>query len=464
MRNPLRSMFDRIARGLSSLPPLAVLAIGWCALLVYAFPGQMTQDSFDNLREARDGIYSDAHPPMINLAWKICDSIIAGPFGMFILQTTLFLAGLYLILRLAFAPRRAAWLATAIFVFPPISVTMAVIWKDCIMAGCLAIGAVGLMSPRRSRQLLALLAMFVATGVRYNSFGATLPLIVLLFQWKPAWQGVRRYALATVVWFATTFAAFAANAAITDHQLHLWHSSLALYDTVGTLAHLDEDLSDAELQRQFAGTELLTKSNIHENIRAAYRPRDFFPIVNNPKLAMWSVPINGYAPAPEPQREAIGRMWWNTITTYPLQYVEHRLAVTHAVLIGGGVVPNREFQYPQNAHAAGIGTGWSSIQLKMTKWMRFAVKHTPLFTPYVYLVISLLLLPLAWRQRDVLAILLSGLVMESSLLFLAASNDYRYSHWMILCTILAVVMLTGRRYRSSANTNARASGASLETG
>lgn len=460
----MRSVYARVAHRISSLPPFAVLAIGWCVLLVYAFPGQMTQDSFDNLREARSGVYSDAHPPMINLVWKVCDTLISGPFGMFVLQTTLFLAGLYAIMRLAFAPRRAAWLATAIFLFPPISVTMAVIWKDCIMAACLAMGTIGLMSERRSRKVLGLFAMFVATGVRYNSFGATLPLVILLFQWFPAWRGVRRYALATVVWFGTTFGAFAANAAITDHQLHLWHSSLALFDTVGTLAHLDEDLPDAEIQRQFAGTELLTKSEIHANIRAAYRPRDFFPIVNNPKLAMWSVPINGYEPAPEPQREAIARMWWNTITTYPLQYIEHRLAVTNSVLVGGGVVPNREFQFPEYVASVGIGTGWTSLQLAMTRWMRYIVKHTPLFTPWVYLIVSLLLLPLAWRQRDVLAILLSGLVMESSLLFLAASNDYRYSHWMILCTIIAVVMLTGRRYRATENTKARASGATLETG
>ncbi len=460
----LRSICARVARCASKLPPLAILALGWCVVLIYAFPGQMTQDSFDNLREARAGIYSDAHPPMINLILKVTETVIAGPFGMFIVQTTLLMAGLYTIMRRTFGPRRAAWFATAIFVFPPISVTMAVIWKDCIMAGCLAFGAAGLMSQRRPLKVLGLVAMFVATGVRYNSFGATLPLVVILFQWGPTSHGVKRYALSIVVWFVTTFAAFATNAAITDHQLHLWHSSLALFDTVGTLAHLDEDLSDAELQREFAGTGLLTKSDIHANIRAAYRPRDFFPIVNNPKLAMWSVPINGYEPAPAPQREAIARMWWDTITSHPLEYVEHRLAVTHSVLIGGGVVPSREFQYPENAHQMGIGTGWSAIQLSMSKWMRFVVRHSPLFTPYVYLIVAMILLPLAARHRDILAILLSGIVMESSLLFLAASNDYRYSHWMILCTIVGAVMLTARRYRSTVNTNARASGATLDTG
>ena len=60
----------------------------------------------------------------------------------------------------------------------------------------------------------------------------------------------------------------------------------------------------------------------------------------------------------------------------------------------------------------------------------------------------LVLLPLARRNRAVLATILSGLVFESSLLFLAASPDYRYSHWMIVCTLIAVVELTARRMRT----------------
>jgi hypothetical protein len=47
--------------------PIIVLAIAWTVLVVYAFPGQLTQDSLDHLSEARSGFYTDAHPPAINL-------------------------------------------------------------------------------------------------------------------------------------------------------------------------------------------------------------------------------------------------------------------------------------------------------------------------------------------------------------------------------------------------------------
>jgi hypothetical protein len=67
----------------------------------------------------------------------------------------------------------------------------------------------------------------------------------------------------------------------------------------------------------------------------------------------------------------------------------------------------------------------------------------------VYVVITLLLLSIAWRQRDVLAILLSGLGMEATLLPLVHSRDYRYSHWMVITTMIGCIVVIARRYRAA---------------
>jgi hypothetical protein len=435
--------------------PPAILGIGWAILLVFAYPGMMTQDSFDHLREMRSGLYSDSHPPAISLIWKVLDHVIAGQLGMLLLQTGTFLAGLYYLLRRVFAPRRAAWVAVAVFLFPPVMMPMGVIWKDCLMAGFLALGAAGLLSERRGRRLLGLAAMFGAMAVRYNALGATLPLVVLLFEWRPAMHWLPRYALSTAAWLATTFAAFGLNKAITDVEMHYWHSSLAIYDIVGTLAHVDEDLPDAELRELLAGTDLVIDRDIHATARNAYSTRDFFPIVNSDKYAMWAVPINGYVPAPEAQRDAIGRAWWDTITRYPGAYVRHRIAVTAEVIglgevAAAGAVTKRDFRWPGFANELGLGTGWSKLQRKLSKWMRALQRNTPIFVPYIYAVAALLFLPLAIRQRDALALLLSGLGMEGTLVLLAHSNDYRYSHWMVICTVLGAIVLGARRYRAAA--------------
>jgi len=46
-------------------------------------------------------------------------------------------------------------------------------------------------------------------------------------------------------------------------------------------------------------------------------------------------------------------------------------------------------------------------------------------------------------------VLASGIVMEGSLLVLAPSPDYRYSHWMVVCTAIGVISVTARRYRDA---------------
>src|SRR3982751_5100471 len=95
----------------------------------------MTTDSFDHLAEARAGVYTDGHPPTISLLWKLTEYVIAGGFGMLIVQSTAFLLGVYAILRNTLAPRRAAWIAALVFVFPPVFLPFAAIWKDSVMAG-----------------------------------------------------------------------------------------------------------------------------------------------------------------------------------------------------------------------------------------------------------------------------------------------------------------------------------------
>lgn len=432
--------------------PATVLLVAWAILLIYGFPGQMTQDSYDHIREARARLYSDAHPPIINWVWAFLDYFIPGPFGMYLLQTGLFLAGLYSILQWLLAPRRAAWVTAAVLLYPPIGVVMSVIWKDCMMAGLLAIGIAGVVSPHRWRKLLGLVAICLGTAMRYNAFGATAPILVLLFEWRPGMPWLRRYALATAAWLVVTLAAFSINKRLTDRPMHYWISSLAVYDIVGTYANLDRDVPDEELARALAGTNVLVTKDLHATMRELYSTRSFFPILNHPTKTLWNLPINYYDAAPEAQRDAIARAFWNTLRTYPAAYAKHRLRVTAAVIDleskrQGGAIIKRDARDPTFMHQQGLATGYSKAQMKISRKLQWLAKHTPLFTPWVYLLISLLLLPLALRQRDTLALVLSGLGMESSLLFLAHSVDYRYSHWMVLTTVLGCMMVVVRRVR-----------------
>lgn len=445
-----------IGKRIAAAPPWLVLAVAWLVLALYAFPGQMTQDSWDHLTEARNGVFTDSHPPLIDLLFRWLDYVIAGPFLMLVVQSVALLLGLYGMFRRTFAARGAAWATFGLHVFPPVMMPMAVIWKDGLMAGFLTLGVVAMFDPRRRVRILALVALFVASAVRYNAFAATLPLIVLVFEWRPHLHRWKRYAIAAAVWLTVTLAAFGANRLLTDKPMYSWYSSLAVYDIVGTLTYVDRDYSDAELEQLFAGTGLLVHHDIHKTMRALYTPKDFLPIINDAKLALWGLPINGVVPAPAAVRDAVARAWWDVVASHFGAYVEHRLAVTGSVLSVGsarvpGAVTRRDaFRWPDYVHQMGQGTGWSKLQRKWTGAMSWIWRNTPIFVPWIYAVLSIVLIPFAWRHRDVLALLVSGLVFEASLVLLAASGDYRYSHWMVVTVCVAIVVLTARRSRATA--------------
>lgn len=443
-------------RRIAEPPPLVVLALGWLVVVIYAFPGMMTMDSIDQLREARSDFYTDGHPPAMAWLWRYVDKLIAGPFGMLVIQSVAFLAGLYLLLRRAMQPRRAAVAASLLFVFPPVLAPMAVIWKDCLMAGMLVLGTAALLDERRWLKLAGLAAFVIATAVRYNAPAATLPLVVILFTWlpsSPAWRAcIARYALATGAWLAVTIAALGLGKALTDQPMHFWHSSLALMDTVGTLADTDGTIPDAELRELFTGTEILVDKDIHAALRRQYSPLDYEPLIRG-EGHLWDVPVSGTQPAPEPKRDAISRMFWTTVKSHVGAYLAHRAAIMHNVLAlpGGPVyspVMMHRMQFKGLIEQLGVGTKWTGLQNWMQRKAQWFARKTPLFRPWIYLVLSLVLLPLAWRHRDVLALLLSGIGLEASLFPLAPTPDYRYSHWMVVCTCIAVVMLVARRARA----------------
>ena len=111
--------------------------------------------------------------------------------------------------------------------------------------------------------------------MRYNALAATLPLVLLVFEWERGKRWLRRYAIAIGAWLAITLLAFAINSALTDRKMYFWHSTLALADITGTLAYVDEDLPDAELRPLLAPTEIKIDHDIHASLRAKYRPDTF---------------------------------------------------------------------------------------------------------------------------------------------------------------------------------------------
>ena len=425
--------------------PRLILVIGGLVFLLYAYPGIMSIDSVDQLTEAREGFYTDPHPPVMAAIWRALDAIIAGPFLMLLLQSIAFLAGVYLVLTRVLARRSAAIAAVLVLLFPPVMCTMAFIWKDALMAGMLALAAGLVMQRCRWARVASLVCFAVATAVKYNAFAASFPLIVLLFEWTPGKRWLVRYALAAVAWLAITFSAMGVNELLVDQRMHFWHSTLAVYDIAGVINY-ERTMSDDELRRELAGTGLRIDHDIQPAMRRVYATRNLLKLVVG-RQRIWDLPTSGRIPAPEAQRDAVASAWWRMVTQHPRAYLQHRagffLSVTGVSYGSFGAVPLRTISY-RPADRLGLDLRPYDYQDTWSGLYRWLDDHTPLFRQWLYLVVALLLLPLCRRNRGAAALLVSGLLVEASLFFIAPSTDYRYSHWTIVCTSVAFVMVCTR--------------------
>jgi hypothetical protein len=447
----MRGVWMAIRARLNRLSPRVILAFGWVALFVYGFPGIMSLESIRQIAEGRDGVYTDLTPALVSGLWRVTTVLFGGPFGMFLIQITLFVIGLFFVLGRALSERAAAIATSLVTVFPPVLVVMGVVWKEALMAGPLLLGVAGLTADRRAHRLWGLGACAFAAAVCYSAIAVTLPLIVILFTWFPieaTWRSrLRRYAVAAVAWLAVTLTACSVNAVLTDKELYPWSTGLALFDTVGTLKYADGDLTDDQVRELTRGTELLVDQNIHAAMRARYRPADFDALIATDGR-LWDV--SRQTALPEARRDAISNMFWATVTDHPGAYLHHRWALFELQLATNGFVWDAVMQHrfqdkelmnvylSLTTNSSGLQESW---QRRFLRW----AKKTPIQVPWIYLVIAFILLPLCRGSRDTFALLLSGIALAIAEFFVALIPDYRFVHWTVLATTISIVMLVARR-------------------
>jgi hypothetical protein len=437
---------------LAKVRPRTVVAIAWLALFLYGFPGQMIPDAFEHLIEARANFYTDASPPVFTLLFDLSDWMFGGQVLVFLLQITAFVAGAYLTFR-RLGLAQAHWWTLGFCIFPPVIAPLAPVWKDALLPGLLLLGFACVLDQRRWVRLLALVALWGAIAIRYNAFAAVAPIVVLLFEWRPGLHWVKRYAISTAAWVAITFAAYQANALLTDREMHLYYASLALFDIAGTVQN--SSMTDAELAPLMEGTGFRrgTEPTVRARITKMYRTRNFYYLVEEPDPT-WRVPLRGIEPQTPETQARIAHAWSVIVGGHKGAYLLHRARVFREVLALAGktraywAVVERNYAYPITAQQVGVAVSASPLQRGATAVYTWIWEHTPLFEPWVYFALCLILLPFARKHRDVLALLLSGVAIELTLFFLASSPDYRYSHWMVLTAILSWITLIARRNAS----------------
>jgi hypothetical protein len=433
------------------LGALGVLAFG---ITLYLFvPGYMGPDSRSQFQQARDFEFSDDHPVLMALVWHYLDRLLPGPAGMLVFVNTLYWGGLSALFWALPGPIgwRALGLLGAGF-FPPGFCMLPMVYKDPLMHGALLLGIACVALPTR-RALAARLAasglcFLLATGVRHNAAAAVWPFLALPFMRLQVVARLRRplklvvaSAAGVVLAFAMTWGVDRALAPL-SHRTEFWQMVPA-YDLAGMSLQAGELLVEPDSPVFASGVGLA-------EIRRLFR-------VNFGNALYWCTPVAGRGcvhlfrrTLDRRELERLSRNWLTAIAEHPGAYLKHRWALTRAMLTvntsGWDIyalagAPHGPFaeQYPPTE--------------RLLRMLSFFERHigSVVYSPWVYVVMSLLLLPVTLRlylRRGAplpLLFVLSGNAYLLSNLVGAIASDYRYSVWTILCTLLALLSLAGQQ-------------------
>jgi hypothetical protein len=433
-----------LGKRIGTLPPRAILAIGYALFLLWAFPGYMSNDSVTQLQEARSGHFSDGNPPLMAAEWFVLDRIISGPVLMLLLQSTLFLVGLYVLLKHVMSERAAAWAAIGILLFPPVLTPMAVIWKDSQMAAYLMAGAAALIQPSRRWRVAGVLLIGAACVMRHNALAAGAPLIGILFEWRNPIRWYKRVGLIAAAAVLALGALFGVNRLLAQRHVRL---SPVFYDDLGMIAYSD-DMTDEQARELLRGVPLAVHDHIQDNARRIFALRGVYRAVSGDDR-MFDGPHN------DQEWDAFYRAWRALFAHDPGSYFASHWAVFRLVLgiseIPRAPVYNLFIEQPDEIPAIEHAAWPSMSQQYIGRGLYWLADYTPLYRPWFFAVMALILIPLACRDRLTLALFTSGLLYELSFLPPFAEPDSRYSHWMITAiTIATVILFVQRRRRASA--------------
>jgi hypothetical protein len=437
--------------------PRTILVAALLLFLIYSWPGFVGWDTRDHMLQAREGTFSNGHPPMVILLVRICDFFVRGPALVLLVQAVSLLTGLYLLFLKRLAPLAAAIAAAAVFLFPPIAGVTAVIAKDGLMAGFLVLGIAFLLDPKRSR--IALGFVLLASLMRWNSLPATFAPVVLLYRWGTL-TGFKRYAVAFGVWMTITFVSYEVNAVMSDRDEYLWYWSSAYEDIAGTIQY--SQIDDAQLDEILAGTPLRFHDHLNDRFRAIYDPTNFYQLMRDGDRRIWDMPDT------EAQRDAVYAAWKQLVFDHRRAYLTYRWdnyrylnQIEHPEAFSNVYVwftviaaPTTIAELEHDAAASRVQGGL----IRAAMW----VSLTPIYWVFWYFALCFVLLPLCVRRRPLeLALLLSAIGYQLSWFFLAQSTDYRYSSWMELCAVIVSVLLfasfrLARRSRAAHRTDSAA--------
>ena len=452
------------------LPIESIFIAGFLIHVGIMYPGFMCYDAVNQILEAREGVFSDWHPPLVAIIWRVTDRILPGPSGMLLLQLGLVWTGAGLVFHAFFKPYAAKFAAPILWFllfFPPLFGISGAVLKDVLMWGALfsAFGIAGHIkihnqhSPRFTALLFALtiLGLWLAILLRHNAFFATIPIISFaLFRLSPknSLFGLLSVAIPGAMIALILFVVTGAiNNRLADRHTYPWVANAA-FDIAGVIKRLDDKNQQQAIFDQLASS--LNSSGSVQPLLKAYTPqywREVFrttpPTLQLPVNSMESQ-IHGFESLSDAQRQALHTLWLDTVLAEPRLWIRHRLAVSKYLL---GLVPESGWSpvmmaqdFPSDlAQIYGSHPQATKLQAQLETGMTQLIDYW-FFRPWPYFVVAICLFVTtlfrpAATNIEVICLTSSAILHEFGLMLAAPSPDFRYSHYMIFCSLLSLLML-----------------------
>lgn len=162
------------------------ISLGITALF---YPGFMSYDTLHALRGARNGVTDSMWPPMVSYVWRAVDLVSLNPSAMHFSQIFLLLFSSYFIVYFFTKKIRYATVFLLVYLsIPAVLGTVAVIWKDVLMAAFFLAGIAVILSMRLVKNrwgfifllLLATCLIFLGVCSRHNAITGAVPLLFYL--------------------------------------------------------------------------------------------------------------------------------------------------------------------------------------------------------------------------------------------------------------------------------------------
>jgi hypothetical protein len=434
---------------------LSLAAVAGGAVVVASFyPGYMSFDSVMQLGEARTGMFTDAHPPLMALLWRLVDSVSPGPQGMLVLHNLIFFTGAALLCALAIDSTSASAAVLLLFgLFPPVFALLGTIWKDVGLGVSLLLGFALLLKAAVSKSKYAFIGsiacLFYALAVRHNGVLAVLPLTVWagpvfanLFLSRP---DAKRSVWSAVAIFAALLASVSlANRALTHGRSVYHYQGFVLHDVLAisiAKSHLylpPYTYWDADPPSSGDLKEIYDPTNI--------------------------VPMFGGTPAPRHlkftgeanEAAELRKAWLHAVLDAPGAYLNHRW-IMFKIQLGLGKQPVcYPYHWGIEDNNLGVSLRPSRLNEAAMRWLD-KLRDTFLFRTwfYVALILALMLL-FRWLPPDhrapAWALAASSLMYELGYFFVAPTCDFRFNWWTVIATIALVIYVTPplvHRFRTS---------------